>query len=310
MSKQLRRVRLAAVVSAGPTQPAGDERDAAGTDLRALLQAVEVAERAELDFLLLAQSAPDSLTVLAALAAVTERIGLAGVIDPAGHEPYELARRLVSLDHLSDGRAGWQVELPPGARHRRAGSLLAATTRLAGAWPAGAIAADRQAGAFLLAPEAGRFAVRDDYFAIAGRFNVPRGPQGRPVLMVGCESAADLGIAAELADVIIVRQRAFEAARRLYADFRDQVVRAGRAPDEVLIMVTAAPSSSAELISDYVQGEAADGFVLGPQAGPAELAGLAAELARLGVRPAGYPGLTLREHLGLTAGLRKEWSLR
>src|SRR6202044_1400792 len=129
----------------------------------------------------------DTFTVLAALAAVPSRLGLAGRINPTFNEPYEVARHFASLDHLSGGRAAWNVVtswdaftgenfrrggfLPQEARYRRARAFLETTGELFGSWSGDEIVADQASGAFLGDPEAGQFAHADAHFDISGRFN-------------------------------------------------------------------------------------------------------------------------------------------
>src|SRR3954463_13031458 len=170
------------------------------------------AERAKFDFLFLAEGLrlreqngliydldvvgrPDTFTVLAALAAVTDRLGLTGTINSTFNEPYEVARQFATLDHLSGGRAAWNVVtswdaftgenfrrggfLPQDQRYRRAQQFLATTFELFDSWPAGAVRADKQSGKFLTDGAAGAFRHSDEHFDIQGRFSVPRSPQGR-----------------------------------------------------------------------------------------------------------------------------------
>lgn len=133
---------------------------------------------------------PDTFTVPAALAAVTDRLGLAGTINSTFTEPYEVARRFTTLDHLSAGRAAGNVVtswdaftgenfrrggfLTEDQRYSRARSFLDAASTLFDSWDAGAVLADKESGRFLAAPTAGAFSVHDEHFDISGRFAVPR----------------------------------------------------------------------------------------------------------------------------------------
>src|SRR6202046_5318800 len=181
----------------------------------------QTAERGKFDFMFLAEGLrlreqngqiydldvvgrPDTFTILAALAAVTEHLGLTGTINSTFNEPYEVARQFASLDHLSGGRAAWNVVtswdaftgenfrrggfLPEDQRYERARSFLAATLELLDSWTGGEIAANPATGVFLSDPEAGRFEHHDDHFGISGRFSVPRSPQGRPVIFQAGDS--------------------------------------------------------------------------------------------------------------------------
>jgi FMN-dependent oxidoreductase (nitrilotriacetate monooxygenase family) len=227
------------------------------------------AERAKFDFLFLAEGLrlreqngliydldvvgrPDTFAVLAALAAVTDRVGLTGTINSTFNEPYEVARQFATLDHLSAGRAGWNVVtswdaftgenfrrggfLPQDKRYLRAREFLAATRVLFDSWTGDEVVADPASGRFLTDPDAGRFAVRSDQFDIAGRFAVPRSPQGRPVILQAGDSEEGREFAAADADAIFTRHSTIEAGRAFYADVKGRLARYGRAPDDLKIL--------------------------------------------------------------------------
>jgi FMN-dependent oxidoreductase (nitrilotriacetate monooxygenase family) len=227
------------------------------------------AERAKFDFLFLAEGLrlreqngliydldvvgrPDTFTILAALAAVTDRVGLTGTINSTFNEPYEVARQFATLDHLSAGRAGWNVVtswdaftgenfrrggfLPQDKRYLRAREFLAATRVLFDSWTGDEVVADPVSGRFLADPDAGRFAVRSDQFDIAGRFAVPRSPQGRPVILQAGDSEEGREFAAADADAIFTRHSTLEAGRAFYADVKGRLARYGRTPDDLKIL--------------------------------------------------------------------------
>ncbi len=227
------------------------------------------AERARFDFLFLAEGLrlreqngliydldvvgrPDTFTVLAALAAVTDRIGLTGTISSTFNEPYEVARQFATLDHLSAGRAGWNVVtswdaftgenfrrggfLPQERRYERAREFLAATRVLFDSWRGDEIVADAASGRFLADPDAGRFAVRSAQFDIEGRFAVPRSPQGRPVVLQAGDSEEGREFAAADADAIFTRHATAQAGRAFSADVKGRLARYGRAPEDLKIL--------------------------------------------------------------------------
>ena len=199
---------------------------------------------------------PDTFTVLASLAAVTSRIGLAGTINTTFNEPYELARQFTTLDHLSGGRAAWNVVTSSDAdtgenfrrggyldhsqRYERAGETLAAVRALWDSWGADAVVADKASGRFLSEAGAGDFAFEGSQFDIAGRFTTPRSPQGHPVILQAGESPAGRDFAAASADAIFSRYRSFYPAREFYQDVKARVAKAGRDPGEVKILPSAA----------------------------------------------------------------------
>ena len=230
------------------------------------------AERARFDFLFLAEGLrlreqngliydldvvgrPDTFTVLAALAAVTDRLGLAGTINSTFNEPYEVARQFASLDHLSAGRAAWNVVtswdaftgenfrrggfLPQEDRYERARSFLRATWEIFDSWRGDEIVADQASGVFLADSEAGRFARRDAHFDISGQFNVPRSPQGRPVIFQAGDSDEGREFAASSADAIFSRHATLEDGQAFYADVKQRLARYGRARDQLLILPAA-----------------------------------------------------------------------
>ena len=230
------------------------------------------AERAKFDFLFLAEGLrlreqngliydldvvgrPDTFTVLAALAAVTERLGLAGTINSTFNEPYEVARQFASLDHLSGGRAAWNVVtswdaftgenfrrggyLPQEQRYERAEQFLRAAFTLFDSWRGDEILADKESGTFVNDPDAGRFAIHTTQFGIAGRFNVPRSPQRRPVVFQAGDSDAGRDFAARSADAIFSRHGTLEAGRAFYADVKGRLARFGRSPHELKILPAA-----------------------------------------------------------------------
>ncbi|MFJ4632094.1 NtaA/DmoA family FMN-dependent monooxygenase [Streptomyces sp. NPDC088847] len=181
---------------------------------------------------------PESLTVLNALAAVTERIGLAATVDATFNEPYELARRLATLDHLSGGRAAWNVvtssDAFTGENFRRGGYLDRADryTRAAEFVDVARELWDSWTPDGLPRP----FAHRGQHFDIAGEFTVPRSPQGHPVVIQAGDSGEGREFAARTADVIFTRHGTLEDGRAFYADVKGRLAKYGRDPDDLKIM--------------------------------------------------------------------------
>lgn len=198
---------------------------------------------------------PDTLPVLAALAAVTEHIGLVGTLNTTFNEPYELARQIASLDHLSGGRAGWNVVtsfdaftganfrrggfLPHSERYVRAEETVAAVRRLWDSWAQDAIVADKESGVFLADADAGAFAQSGTQFDISGRFTVPRSPQGRPVIVQAGVSPQGRDFAASTADAIFSPYATLAEGKAFSADIRERAARFGRGPDEIKILPAA-----------------------------------------------------------------------
>lgn len=249
----VRQVRLAALFPGG-----GDAVGWVGSraDARIVFSSVErvarVAERGLFDFLLLDEGPrlpehqgrihdlepvgwPEPVAVLNALAGVTTRLGLAATVHAGFGEPYELARRIATLDHLSGGRAAWRVatspdartgeNLRPGAhpdRSTRTAELVAVAVRLWNSWTSGGLPRP--------------FAHQGRHFDIAGEFGLPRSPQGQPVVIQAGESGEARELAAASADVFLARHGSLEAARFRYAYVKQRLAAYGRAPEDLRIM--------------------------------------------------------------------------
>ncbi|WP_131787030.1 NtaA/DmoA family FMN-dependent monooxygenase [Protofrankia symbiont of Coriaria ruscifolia] len=198
---------------------------------------------------------PDTLPVLAALAGVTEHLGLVGTINATFNEPYELARQLSSLDHLSGGRAGWNVVTSFDAftgqnfrrggflhrddRYVRAGEFLTIARKLWDSWAADAVVADKSSGQFVSDDAVGAFGHHGEQFDVTGHFNVPRSPQGRPVILQAGVSPQGRDFAAGGADAIFSPYRRLAEAREFYHDIRARAVRQGRPADSVKLLPSA-----------------------------------------------------------------------
>ena len=198
---------------------------------------------------------PDTLPVLASLAAVTTHLGLAGTLNATFNEPYELARRLATLDHLSGGRAAWNVVtsfdaftgqnfrrggfLDRSGRYERAQEMIEAIRTLWEAWDAADLVADKASGRFLGRPDAGAFSVHSSQFDIAGRFPVPRSPQGRPVVLQAGVSPQGRDFAARSADAIFSPYGKLPEAADFYRDVKARAIAHGRAPGDIKILPSA-----------------------------------------------------------------------
>ncbi|QYC41500.1 Nitrilotriacetate monooxygenase component A [Nonomuraea coxensis DSM 45129] len=266
-----RRVHLAAhFPGVNNTTVWADPRSGSQIDFASFAHLARTAERGTFDFFFLAEGLrlrelkgrihdldvagrPESLTVLSALAAVTERLGLAGTVNATFNEPYELARRLATLDHLSEGRAAWNVVTTSDAftgenfrrggyldradRYRRAAEFVRLAGELWDSWAPDAVAADRAAGRFLRdAGAVGEVRFHGEHFDVEGRSTVPRSPQGRPVIIQAGDSDEGREFAAAHADVIFTPHGSLEDGRRFYADVKRRLSRYGRRPDQLKIM--------------------------------------------------------------------------
>jgi FMN-dependent oxidoreductase (nitrilotriacetate monooxygenase family) len=257
----------------------------------------QIAERGKFDFLFLAEGLrlreqngviydldvvgrPDTFTVLAALAAVTDRLGLTGTINSTFNEPYEVARQFASLDHLSGGRAAWNVVtswdaftgenfrrggfLAQEDRYERARTFLQTTWELFDSWSGDEIVAAKESGVFLSTADAGTFGHHDRHFDISGRFNVPRSPQGRPVIFQAGDSDEGRDFAASSADAIFGRHSTLESGQAFYRDVKGRLARYGRTHADLLILPAATfvlgdSDAEAAEVSEHVRRQQVSG---------------------------------------------------
>ncbi|UCN15397.1 NtaA/DmoA family FMN-dependent monooxygenase [Cellulomonas iranensis] len=227
------------------------------------------AEAAHLDFFFLAEGLrlrehkgrihdldvvgrPDTLPVLAALAAVTDRLGLAGTISTTFNEPWEVARQFATLDVLSRGRAAWNLVTSPDAftganfrrggylpyplRYERAREVVDAARALWDSWDDDAVLAEPAAGRFLRDGAVRPVAHHGPHADVVGTFPAPRGPQGHPVLFQAGDSADGRDFAAATADVVFSMHSTFDAGQAFYTDVKSRLAAHGRTPDELLIL--------------------------------------------------------------------------
>jgi N-acetyl-S-(2-succino)cysteine monooxygenase len=194
----------------------------------------------------------EPLSLLSALVGVTERIGLAGTMSTSYYEPYNLARQYASLDHLSGGRAGWNVVTsahPAGGynfgrdgledhaqRYARAREFVEICFGLWDSWDDDAFVLDRERGLYFDPEKMHYLHHRGDFFSVRGPLNIARPPQGRPVIIQAGGSEAGKELAAETAEVIFTRDASMERARQFYADVKGRMAKFGRPPDHLKII--------------------------------------------------------------------------
>ncbi|MFE1337117.1 NtaA/DmoA family FMN-dependent monooxygenase [Streptomyces sp. NPDC058733] len=273
MTKPLKQIHLAAhFPGVNNTTVWSDPRAGSHIDFDSFMHFARTAERAKFDFLFLAEGLrlrehagkiydldvvgrPDTFTVLAALAAVTEHLGLTGTINSTFNEPYEVARQFASLDHLSGGRSAWNVVtswdaftgenfrrggfLPQEERYSRAREFLTTAHELFDSWRGDEIVADQATGTFLADAKAGAFVHHGRHFDIHGHFNVPRSPQGRPVIFQAGDSDEGREFAAAEADAIFSRHGTLESGQAFYQDVKRRLAAHGRRPEQLLILPAA-----------------------------------------------------------------------
>jgi FMN-dependent oxidoreductase (nitrilotriacetate monooxygenase family) len=198
---------------------------------------------------------PDTFTVLAALAGVTDRIGLTGTINTTFNEPFEVARQFASLDHLSGGRAGWNMVTSSDAftganfrrggfldhadRYQRAEEFLAVARQFWDSWEAGAILADVGAGVHADPARIRSVAHRGPQFDVRGYATLPAGPQGHPILLQAGDSADGRAFGARNADALFTLHGSLEDGQRYYADVKGRAASYGRDPNQLKVFPAA-----------------------------------------------------------------------
>jgi len=193
----------------------------------------------------------EPLTLLSALAMTTTKIGLAATGSTTYAEPYHVARGFASLDHISNGRAGWNVvttayskssavfgrQHPPHAeRYAMAEEFVEACRLLWDSWDDDAFIGDKQSGRFVRPGSLHIPHFQGKYFTVEGALNVPRAPQGHPVLIQAGSSGPGQALAARIADVVFTAQNDPAEALAFYKALKAQVAGFGRCADEVLVM--------------------------------------------------------------------------
>ncbi len=194
----------------------------------------------------------DPLTLLPALAVLTERIGLIATASTTYNEPYHVARKFASLDHISKGRAGWNLvtsgnpdealnfgrdaHLDHATRYARAREFFDVVTGLWDSFADDAFTMDPASGLFLDPAKMHVLDHRGDFLKVKGPLNVARPVQGWPVIVQAGASEAGKQIAAETAEMVFGAGSTLEAAQAFYADVKGRMPAAGRDPDQLKIL--------------------------------------------------------------------------
>ncbi len=190
--------------------------------------------------------------LLCALAAVTTHIGLIATATTTYNEPYNIARRFASIDHISGGRAGWnlvtsQIEdeaqnfgleahVEHGKRYARAAEFYDVVAGLWDSWDDDALLRDKANGVYMDRDKVHFLNHEGEHFKVRGPLNITRSPQGRPVVAQAGSSETGRELAAKTADVVFTAQTRLEDAQAFYADVKRRAARYGRGPDEIRIM--------------------------------------------------------------------------
>jgi len=237
----------------------------AGTSIEHFKNLARIAERGKMDSLFLADSPMlwssigrrpsgtlEPTLLLTVLAGATEHIGLIATASTTYNEPYNLARRFASLDHISGGRAGWNIvttagieaarnfnleQLPShGERYERSAEFVDVSLALWDSWDDSAPIGDKAKGVW--GDESKLYPPRHvgRHFKVEGPLNVPRSPQGYPLLVQAGSSEDGKGLAARHAEAVFTAQQTLQDAQSFYADLKARTRALGRSPDAIKIL--------------------------------------------------------------------------
>jgi FMN-dependent oxidoreductase (nitrilotriacetate monooxygenase family) len=194
----------------------------------------------------------EPMTLLSALSVVTEHLGLVATGSTTYEEPYHVARRFSSLDHLSGGRAGWNIvttsnpdasmnfgrdeHLEHAERYKRAREFYDVVTGLWDSWADDAFIRDVDSGIFTDFDKMHRLDHKGDYLASRGPLNIARPVQGYPVIVQAGASEAGKQLAAETAEAVFTGQRTMDVGQEFYKDVKGRMEKAGRSRDHMKIL--------------------------------------------------------------------------
>lgn len=238
-------------------------------NLKFLTEQAQLAEKGKLDMIFLADQLNcenpegkgfdqtlnimyEPFTLLGALAAVTEKIGLVATASTTYNEPYHIARNFASLDQLSGGRTGWNVvtsgqllearnfneesPLPHDRRYARAEEFVEVVKKLWDSFESDAIVYDQENGIAVDPAKVHTINHKGDWFAVRGPLTVPASKQQRPVIVQAGSSDSGKELAAQTAEVIFTAAQKIEDARTFYTDLKSRLAKYGREQDDLQIM--------------------------------------------------------------------------
>ncbi|MFB0872902.1 MULTISPECIES: LLM class flavin-dependent oxidoreductase [unclassified Sphingobium] len=243
----------------------------ASIDIGWYIDNARLAEAAKFDFVFIVDSpyiTPDTaphflnrlepLTLLSAVAATTSRIGLVGTLTTSYWEPYNVARQFGSLDHISRGRAGWNVvttglegaaqnygrdaHFEHGVRYACAREFVEVVKGLWDSYEEDAFPSDRAAGVFLDKSKQHRLDHKGAHFSVAGPLALSRSPQGQPVIFQAGDSGEGRALGAAIAEGTFAASQDFESGRAYYADLKARAAAIGRNPDLIKVMPGLVPT--------------------------------------------------------------------
>jgi N-acetyl-S-(2-succino)cysteine monooxygenase len=233
--------------------------------LPVIQEIARIAERGKFDLLFISDSMvmdptdhPSFLcrfeptTLITALAGCTTHIGLGATVSTSFNEPFNVARVFGSIDHISGGRAAWNVvttsntkaaqnysreeHIEHELRYARAQEFVDVVRGLWDCWDDDAIVADKATGQYINADKVQPLNHKGRFFQVRGPINMARSPQGQPVIIQAGGSPSGLELAARTADVVFSVVQELEPAKAAYADLKSRMAKYGRAPEEIAVL--------------------------------------------------------------------------
>ncbi|MDF3885971.1 LLM class flavin-dependent oxidoreductase [Cupriavidus basilensis] len=234
-------------------------------DVRHYIRVAQIAEAGKLDAVFLADNAAivdqihfrpitalEPTVLLASIAAATTHIGLIGTASTSYNEPYNIARRFATLDHVSAGRAGWNVVTTADApsarnfgrdaapdhaqRYARASEFTAVVKALWDSWEDDAFVGDKTSGRFVDPGKVLPIAHHGEHFSVQGPLNLPRSPQGHPVVVQAGGSTDGRELAARHAEAVFSASQSFEESLAYGRELKSRAQALGRGPDAVQVL--------------------------------------------------------------------------
>ncbi len=234
-------------------------------ELPAMREIARIAERGKFDLLFISDSMVmdptdhpsfmcrfEPTTLITALSQTTTHVGLGATVSTSFSEPFNVARLFGSIDHLSGGRAAWNVvtssntkaalnfnldeHLDHELRYTRAEEFVDVVRGLWDCWDDGAIVADTATGQFVDAEKVRPLNHKGRFFQVKGPLNQARCPQGHPVIIQAGGSPSGLELAARTADVVFSVVQELAPAKKAYADLKGRMAKYGRSPDEIAVL--------------------------------------------------------------------------
>ena len=355
-----REMHLGVFVLGTGNHSAGWRYDGAATsnlDLSVTREIAQIAERGKFDLLFISDGLvmdpgdhPSFLcrfeptTLISVLAASTRHIGLGATVSTSFSEPYNVARIFASIDHISQGRAAWNVVTSSAAkaafnfsreqhmehelRYARANEFVDVVKGLWDCWDDDAIIADKASGLYVDPTKVRPLDHKGRFFQVKGPINIARAPQGHPVIIQAGGSPSGLDLAARTADVVFSVVQELETAKAAYADLKGRMAKYGRSSEEMavlpgvmpvigdsdaeakeklsLLQSWLTPTNAAILVSSRIGYDVSGHPLDGPVPAPPP-DGTSRTFSRVLFETARRENMTLRDLYNLTAAARGHW---